>query len=105
MWVLIPMAVRSAISTAAPGGGGRIGWFYPWKPHYDLELGVSGMAGQWDTAGSLLWSAAVVDAALHVSPYVEVKGEYIYTWQQTADLGNHSALRAGGSRPATSWPA
>ena len=71
----------------APGGGGRIGWFYPWKPHYDLELGVSGMASQWDTAGSLLWSAAVGDAALHISPYFELKGEYIYSWQQTADSG------------------
>jgi hypothetical protein len=71
----------------APAGGGRIGWFYPWKPHYDLELGVSGMASQWDTAGSMLWSAAVGDAALHISPYFELKGEYIYSWQQTADSG------------------
>ena len=71
----------------APAGGGRIGWFYPWKAHYDLELGVSGMASQWDTAGSLLWSAAVADAALHVSPYFELKGEFIYTWQQTSDIG------------------
>jgi hypothetical protein len=71
----------------APGGGGRIGWFCPWKPHYDLELGVSGMASQWDTAGSLLWSAAVADAALHISPYFELKGEFIYTWQQTSDIG------------------
>jgi hypothetical protein len=71
----------------APAGGGRIGWFYPWKPHYDLELGASGMVSQWDTAGSLLWSAAVGDAALHISPYFELKGEYIYSWQQTADSG------------------
>jgi hypothetical protein len=71
----------------APAGGGRIGWFYPWKPHYDLELGVSGMASQWDTAGSMLWSAMVGDAALHVSPYFELKGEYIYSWEQTADSG------------------
>jgi hypothetical protein len=71
----------------APGGGGRIGWFCPLKPHYDLELGASGMVSQWDTAGSLLWGAAVADAALHVSPYFELKGEFIYTWQQTADVG------------------
>jgi hypothetical protein len=71
----------------APAGGGRIGWFYPWKPHYDLELGASGMVSQWDTAGSLLWSAAVADAALHVSPYFELKGEYIYSWEQTSDSG------------------
>src|ERR1035441_7295079 len=71
----------------APAGGGRIGWFYPWKPHYDLELGASGMVSQWDTAGSLLWSAAVADAALHISPYFKLKGEYIYSWQQTSDIG------------------
>jgi hypothetical protein len=71
----------------APGGGGRIGWFCPWKPHYDLELGVSGMASQWDSAGSLLWGGGVVDAAIHIGPSVEIKGEYIHTWQQTSDAG------------------
>jgi hypothetical protein len=76
-----------------PSGGGRIGWFYPWKPHYDLELGVSGQVGPWDNAGQYLWSAAVLDAALHISPYFEVKGEYINTWQQTSDAGT---LRARG---------
>src|SRR5487761_2215669 len=63
-----------------PSGGGRIGWFFPWKPNYDVELGVSGQSGQW--SGSYLWSAFVVDAAIHISPYVEVKGEYINTWVQ-----------------------
>jgi hypothetical protein len=68
-----------------PSGGGRIGWFYPWQAHYDVELGVSGQSGTW--AGNYLWSALVVDAAVHISPYVEVKGEYINTWQQTANAG------------------
>ncbi len=71
----------------SPSGGGRIGWFHPWKPHYDLELGLSGQSGTWDNSDSKLWSAGVVDAALHVSPYLEAKGEYIYSWQQTSDLG------------------
>jgi hypothetical protein len=70
-----------------PSGGGRIGWFMPWKPHYDIELGVSGQSGTWDNAGTLLWSGAVFDYAVHVSPWVEVKGEYINTWQQTSDVG------------------
>jgi hypothetical protein len=70
----------------APSGGGRIGWFVPWKAHYDLELGLSGQSGTWDNAGSQSWSAGVVDAALHVSPYFELKGEYIYSWLDTADL-------------------
>jgi hypothetical protein len=51
-----------------PGGGGRIGWFFPLKPHYDLELGVSGQTGPWNNRGNRLWSAAVVDAALHITP-------------------------------------
>ena len=71
----------------APSGGGRIGWFYPWKAHYDLELGLSGQSGSWDNAGSQSWTAGVVDAALHLSPYFELKGEYIYSWLQTADQG------------------
>jgi hypothetical protein len=72
-----------------PSGGGRIGWFMPWKPHYDLELGLSGQSGEWDDAGSHLWSAAVLDAALHISPFFEVKGEYINTWVGTGDIGTY----------------
>jgi hypothetical protein len=70
-----------------PSGGGRIGWFYPWKPHYDVELGVSGQSGEWDDAGKEVWSASVLDAAIHISPYFEAKGEYAYTWYGTSDMG------------------
>jgi len=56
------------------------------------------MASQWDTSGSLLWSAAVADAALHVSPYFEVKGEFIYSWQQTSDFGTVTPWDGGSSR-------
>lgn len=70
-----------------PSGGGRIGWFYPWKAHYDVELGLSGQSGTWDDAGRLLWSATVVDAAVHLSPYIEAKGEWMYTWEETNDHG------------------
>jgi hypothetical protein len=72
---------------ANPSAGGRVGWFMPWKPHYDLELGISGQSGKWDDSSKHLWSAAVLDAALHVSPYVEVKGEYIHSWVDTEDSG------------------
>jgi hypothetical protein len=72
---------------ANPSAGGRIGWFYPWQPHYDIELGVSGQSGEWSDSGNRLWSAAVLDAALHIGPYFEVKGEYINTWVQTDDMG------------------
>ena len=71
-----------------PSGGGRIGWFYPWKAHYDFELGLSGQSGTWDNADDRQWSAVVIDAALHLGPSVEVKGEYINTWVETGDLGN-----------------
>jgi hypothetical protein len=72
---------------ASPSGGARIGWFFPWKPHYDVEVGLSGQSGTWDDMENRLWTAGVVDAALHLGPSIEVKGEYIYTWQQTDDLG------------------
>jgi hypothetical protein len=68
-------------------GGGRLGWFYPLKPHYDIELGVSGQTGPWNNGGNKYWSAAVFDGALHISPYFELKGEYINTWWNTVDQG------------------
>jgi hypothetical protein len=78
-------AIGSPNLNGNPSGGGRIGWFYPWKAHYDIELGVSGQSGTW--SGNYLWSALVVDAAIHISPYFEVKGEYINTWQETDNAG------------------
>ena len=71
-----------------PSAGGRLGWFYPWKAHYDLELGISGQTGEWDNAGNRRWSAGVIDAALHLGPYLEVKGEYAHTWVETDDMGS-----------------
>jgi hypothetical protein len=71
----------------SPAGGGRVAWFRPWKAHYDVELGLSGQGGTWDNAGHDLWSAGVVDAAVHLGPSVEVKGEYVYSWEQTTDMG------------------
>ncbi|HXR08292.1 MAG TPA: porin [Candidatus Acidoferrum sp.] len=70
-----------------PSGGGRLGWFYPWKPHYDFELGLSGQTGEWSDSGNRQWSAGVVDAALHLGPNVEVKGQYVNTWVETDDIG------------------
>jgi hypothetical protein len=71
----------------SPSAGGRVGWFYPFKPRYDLELGISGQTGTWDNADQRTWSAGVFDAALHLGPNIEVKGEYLYTWQETDDVG------------------
>jgi hypothetical protein len=71
----------------SPSAGGRIGWFKPWKAHYDLELGVSGQTGKWDDAGQRRWSAGVVDGALHFGSNLELKGEYIHTWFETEDAG------------------
>jgi hypothetical protein len=71
-----------------PAVGGRVGWFMPFsKAHYDLELGFSGQTGPWDDAGDHYWSATAFDAALHLGPWIEVKGEYIYTWVQTDNMG------------------
>ncbi|MGO8764496.1 MAG: hypothetical protein ACLQSR_05085 [Limisphaerales bacterium] len=72
-----------------PSGGARLGVFLPlpYKPHYDLELGVSGQSGEWDNAGTHLWTAGVLDAALHLGPNFEAKGEYILTRFGSDDLG------------------
>lgn len=72
-----------------PSGGGRVGAFFPFPygSHYDFELGISGQSGQWDDAGTHLWSAGVLDAALHLGPYFEAKGEYILTRYGTDDFG------------------
>ncbi len=62
-----------------PVGGARLGIFLPlpYKPHYDLELGVSAQSGQWDNAGNHLYSAGVLDATLHLGSYFEARSEYI----------------------------
>lgn len=70
-----------------PSGGARVGFFYPFKPHYDLELGLSGQSGEWDDAGKHLWNAMVVDASVHLGSYFETKGEFINTWYGS-DAGN-----------------
>jgi hypothetical protein len=72
---------------SSPSGGGRLGWFYPWKPHYDFELGLSGQTGAWTDSGKQNWSAGVGDAALHLGANIEVKGEYINTWTGTTNVG------------------
>jgi len=71
----------------SPAGGARLGVFLPFKPHYDLEFGISGQSGEWDNAGSHLWSAGVIDAALHLGPDFEAKGEYIISRYGSDDLG------------------
>jgi hypothetical protein len=70
-----------------PSGGARVGYFMPFKPHYDLELGISGQSGEWDDAGQHLWSAVVADASLHLGSPFEVKGEYVHTWYGSDDFG------------------
>lgn len=72
-----------------PSGGARLGIFlpFPYKPRYDLELGISAQSGEWDNAGTHLWTAGVLDAALHLGPNFEAKGEYIRTRYGSDDLG------------------
>jgi hypothetical protein len=71
----------------SPSAGGRVGWFFPWQAHSDVELGASGQAGTWNDADNKLWSAFVFDGALHLTPNVEVKGEYINTQVESTDRG------------------
>ena len=70
-----------------PSGGARVGWFMPFKPHYDLELGLSGQSGEWDDAGRHVWSAGVADVSLHLGANFEVKGEYIRSGYGSDDSG------------------
>jgi len=71
-----------------PSGGGRLGFFVPFaKPHTDLEVGISGQTGEWDNSGNYNWSAGVFDAALHLGPNFELKGEYIKTSYGTDNMG------------------
>ena len=69
------------------GWGGRVAVFWPWKPSYDVEIGVSGMSSAWDNRSRRQYSAAVADWSVHVGPYIEVKGEYMNTWVGTDDHG------------------
>jgi len=69
------------------GWGGRIGYFHPFKPNYDFELGLSSMTSSWDNADKRQFTAGAVDLAIHLGPAVEVKGEYAYTWVGTDDKG------------------
>ena len=62
-----------------PSGGGRVALFMPFKPHYDVEFGLSGQTGEWDDAGKYLWSAGVADASVHLGPNFQINGEYILT--------------------------
>ena len=68
-----------------PNGGGRLALFYPWKPNHDFELGLSGQTGR--GAGNQLWSVVALDAALHVTPSLECRGEFMNTWEDTSDVG------------------
>ena len=78
---------KAANLHGSPSAGGRVGWFFPWQAHWDVELGVSGQAGAWNDADNKLWSAFVFDGALHLSPNFEIKGEYVNTWVETTDRG------------------
>jgi hypothetical protein len=71
----------------SPSGGGRIGFFAPFKPHYDFEIGLSGQSGEWDSAGDL-WTAGVVDWSAHLGSSFAFNGEYIATWYGTQDVEN-----------------
>lgn len=63
----------------SPTGGARLGVFMPFKPHYDVELGISGQSGEWDDTGTHLYTAGVLDGALHLGPNFQANGEYILT--------------------------
>ena len=78
---------RTANLHGAAGEGGRVAIFWPWKPLYDVEVGLSGMSSPWDNASRRRYSALVADWALHFGSSIEVKGEYMNTWVGTDNAG------------------
>jgi len=68
-----------------PNGGGRLAIFYPWEPNHDVEFGVSGQTGR--GTDNMLWSAFALDAAVHLGPNLECRGEFVNTWEDTSDVG------------------
>ncbi len=68
-----------------PNGGGRMALFYPFKANYDVEFGLSGLTGR--GMDNMLWSAWAADATVHLTPHLELLGEYVRTWEDTSDVG------------------
>lgn len=85
-WVPTGNGFQGGMSASGkPNGGGRLALFYSKKANHDFELGVSGQTGK--GAENLLWSAFALDAAVHLGPNLEVRGEFINTWENTMDVG------------------
>ncbi len=79
--------------------GGRLGFI----PIPGVELGISGMKGAYDDAGNYDFSTLVLDAALQHSGFVDLRGEWIDTNQETddGDIGRsgfwvQGAVKLGG---------
>jgi hypothetical protein len=82
----LPAFNTGASANGNPNGGGRLALFYPWAAHNDIEVGVSGETGPYSADGKQFWSVFAVDAALHLSPNFEARGEFIQTWQDNTGL-------------------
>ena len=95
----LPAFNTGASANGDPNGGGRLALFYPWAAHNDIEVGVSGETGPYSADGKQFWSVFAVDAALHLSPNFEARGEFIQTWQENTGL--HTTDRNGWWAQAT----
>jgi hypothetical protein len=82
----LPAFNEGVSANGKPNGGGRLALFYPWEAHDDIEVGVSGQTGPYSADGKQLFSVFAVDAALHLSPNFEARGEFIQTWQENTGL-------------------
>jgi hypothetical protein len=82
----LPAFNEGASANGDPTGGGRLALFYLWAAHDDIEIGVSGQTGPYSSGWKQLWSVFAVDAALHLSPNFEARGEFIQTWQENNGL-------------------
>ncbi len=94
----------------SPSAGGRVGWFFPWKAHSDVELGVSGQSGTWNDMDNKLWSAFVFDGALAPHPECRSQGrvrQYLGREHRPRDVCATRLVGAGwlqAGRAATRFP-
>ena len=87
-----------------PVGGARVGVFLPFKPHYDLELGVSVQSGEWDNAGTHLWIGRRAGCDPALGTMLRSQRRIYFDPLSAAMTWDSSASRESGCRPATSWP-
>ena len=104
-WISAGTLVTRRNCTAIPAGGAASAGFIRGKRITTSSWGFPASRIMGQRRGTGCGRRAVLDAALHISPCFEVKGEYINAWVQTNDYGDSasewrvdsSGLQTGGT--------